>query len=324
MAAVTLLVTLGGGLAEGFTLPGVPHPLLGTPRVRMPTVLLGRTRPVMASTGGNGEDMPEEGESLEEEWSKLQVENRAGAAAAAIIDSELDPKRRALWKQLRRESEKEAVSAAVRSLDGEPDADGSKPDWRVRSRALAELQYWVITTGNPNAESALLDIIQRSYASERWLAVEADGLLRKAWSVHQNATVNLRMEAARGLLREGKARAAADAFAEVARACRSSSWVEALRWQARVEQLAIGNPSVAIELYESALARSPRNYPLLFELGALLVKDAAAEAQIGGPRSKGSAARAVRGAELLSRSAELNPLLLAKVSDALGQSDDDE
>ncbi|KAG8469696.1 hypothetical protein KFE25_006151 [Diacronema lutheri] len=276
-----------------------------------------------------------EGPDLSEEWSRFarnatnQYQNLAADIAFAhLADAELDPKRKALWEQLRRATELDAVQAARATLAGrDAPADGSTdeqpvPEWRRLSRALSELQYWLIATGNQDAETALLDVIQRAHATERSLAIEADGLLRKAWSVHGSAPTNLRMEAARSLLRNGKAKEAALAFAALAGEL-SPPWAEAHRWQGKVHNLALGDAPGAIAAYERALSLSPRNYPLLFELGALLVRDATAEAQLGGPRAAGSAERASRGAQLLGRAVELNPLLAPKVARLLGEADDD-
>lgn len=270
---------------------------------------------------------------LSEEWNRFarnatrQLPDLASRIAYThIAENELDPKRKALWEQLRKAAEVEAVQAARATLRGvavaEAAAEGpaAPPSWRQQSAALGELQYWLITTGNADAESALLDAVQR--ADERWLAVEADGMLRKAWSVHRSTPVNLRMEAARALLRAGKAEEAVRAFSAVAAEC-EPAWAEALRWQGKVHNLALGDAPAAIDAYERALSFSPRNYPLLFELGALLVRDAAAEAMLGGPRASGSAERAARGAELLGRATELNPLLEPKVALIIGEADDE-
>lgn len=269
-------------------------------------------------------DPDDEDKDLTKQWSEFQRQNDAEFTAASIAEAELDPKRRALWEQLRRAAEIDAVKGARATLRGEAEEeDAAAADWKVRSRALSELQYWLITTGNPDAESAMIDIIQKYCDDERWVAIEADGLLRKAWAVHRNATVNMQMERGRSLLREGDARLAERTFDEVAHSVQPP-WPEAHRWRAKVLHLALNDAPAAIEAYEAALKQSPKNYPVLFELGSLLIKDAASEAQFGGPRALGSAERATRGAELLGRAAELNPLLEPKVRAVLGTSTDDE
>ncbi|KAJ1629260.1 hypothetical protein T492DRAFT_1012016 [Pavlovales sp. CCMP2436] len=275
---------------------------------------------------------PGEEQDYSAEFSRISRDASLNFAASLLAEAELgvDPKRRALWEQSRRTSELDAVAAARATLrreegGGELGGDGTpvaaQESWRTQSRALGELSYWLIATGNVDAETILLDAIRGSADCERWLAVEADGLLRKGWSVHRSATVNSRMEAARGLIKAGKAREAADAFSAIAAEC-EPVWAEAHRWRGKTLHLALGDVDGAISAYEQALATSTRNYPLLFELGALMVRDAAIEAQLGSPRAAGSAARAQRGAEYLGRAAELNPLLAQKVAQLLGDDDD--
>lgn len=279
---------------------------------------------MVASPDGANGGVPED---LAAAFTRFTQNATLDFAASALASAELDPKRRELWEQLRRAAEIDAVIASRKTLlqpeQALPDeATPTEAAWRLQSRALGELQYWLITTGNPDAESAMIDVIQRAHATERWLAVEADAMLRKGWSVHRLAPTNLRMEAGRALIREGRAPEAARAFVAIAGAC-DPPWAEAHRWHAKVCHLALGDVAGALAAYDRALNLSPRNYPLLFEYGGLLVRDAAVEASLGGPRAAGSAARAARGAELLGRAAELNPLLLPKVQSLLGDETDD-
>lgn len=356
MRALTLLSyasvsrVLGARTLMGASLTGAGARGVPPPRWARGWALPTLRRPRRARTGVLAADLSDEWNAFARNASRQLPDLATNIAFAHISESELDPKRKALWEQLRRAAEVDAVKAARATLKGEAGAaavangeaagaaamsdgetagaaalaDGEASDqapvagWRQQSRALGELQYWLITTGNADAEAAMIDVIQRTHGSERWLAIEADCMLRKGWSVHRNTPTNLQMEAARALLRAGKAKEAARAFAAIAEECKPP-WAEALKWQGKVLNLALGDSAAAIQAYEQALVCSPRNYALLFELGALLIKDAAVEAQLGGPRSAGSAERAQRGAELLGRATELNPLLAPKVALIIGE-----
>ncbi|KAH8058864.1 hypothetical protein JL721_9434 [Aureococcus anophagefferens] len=173
--------------------------------------------------------------------------------------------------------------AAVRRARGRPrrrpvSKAAAEAVWKSRSRALSELQYWALR-GNRRAEAGLLVAV--SQHAGNWIGEAADQLLRQAWGVHADASVNAMMQSARDALKQKDAERALEGFA--AAAGRSSDidegkgFADAHRWIGLTLDKALGDDRNAQAAFEEALDASPHNYVVMMDLGKLLLKRVARE-----------------------------------------------
>ena len=163
-------------------------------------------------------------------------------------------------------------------VDGPSSKAAAEAVWKSRSRALSELQYWALR-GNRRAEAGLLMAV--SQHSGNWIGEAADQLLRQAWGVHADASVNAMMQSARDALKQKDAERALEGFA--AAAGRSSDidegkgFADAHRWIGLTLDKALGDDRNAQAAFEEALDASPHNYVVMMDLGKLLLKRVARE-----------------------------------------------
>ena len=163
-------------------------------------------------------------------------------------------------------------------VDGPSSKAAAEAVWKSRSRALSELQYWALR-GNRRAEAGLLMAV--SQHAGNWIGEAADQLLRQAWGVHADASVNAMMQSARDALKQKDAERALEGFA--AAAGRSSDidegkgFADAHRWIGLTLDKALGDDRNAQAAFEEALDASPHNYVVMMDLGKLLLKRVARE-----------------------------------------------
>ncbi|KAK7241893.1 hypothetical protein SO694_00019432 [Aureococcus anophagefferens] len=163
-------------------------------------------------------------------------------------------------------------------VDGPSSKAAAEAVWKSRSRALSELQYWALR-GNRRAEAGLLVAV--SQHAGNWIGEAADQLLRQAWGVHADASVNAMMQSARDALKQKDAERALEGFA--AAAGRSSDidegkgFADAHRWIGLTLDKALGDDRNAQAAFEEALDASPHNYVVMMDLGKLLLKRVARE-----------------------------------------------
>mmetsp|Transcript_10702 Transcript_10702/g.32925 ORF Transcript_10702/g.32925 Transcript_10702/m.32925 type:complete len:387 (+) Transcript_10702:78-1238(+) len=312
-----------------------------------------------AGIGGNG-PMPVEialriakqrakdgGEAAVADLQKLELENPEQALAAVASERALDAKGFESWKWGRLAEEAQRVSSALKvagvPLDatlpsdahvgalnpskGKPGAPKREAEWRARSRALSELQYWTLR-GNRKAEAGLL-LAVRSHAGN-WVGAAADQLLRQAWGVHADAGVNSLMQRARDALKKKDAASALKGFEAAAGRSREldegSGFADAHRWIGLTFHRALDDPTAARAALEEALDASPHNYVVMMDLGKLLAarattatRDAdsvAIAAWLAGapapePRDQDAELEAARA--YFDRATALNPALVADV-----------
>ena len=165
-----------------------------------------------------------------------------------------------------------------RTADDASSKAAKQAEARSRSHALSELQYWALR-GNRRAEAGLLMAV--SQHAGNWIGEAADQLLRQAWGVHADASVNAMMQSARDALKQKDAERALEGFA--AAAGRSSDidegkgFADAHRWIGLTLDKALGDDRNAQAAFEEALDASPHNYVVMMDLGKLLLKRVARE-----------------------------------------------
>ena len=171
-----------------------------------------------------------------------------------------------------------------RTADDASSKAAKQAEARSRSHALSELQYWALR-GNRRAEAGLLLAVARHAGN--WVGEAADQLLRQAWGVHADASVNAMMQSARDALKQKDAEGALKGFA--AAAGRSSDidegkgFADAHRWIGLTLDKALGDDRNAQAAFEEALDASPHNYVVMMDLGKLLLKRAARAKAAAGP-----------------------------------------
>ena len=171
-----------------------------------------------------------------------------------------------------------------RTADDASSKAAKQAEARSRSHALSELQYWALR-GNRRAEAGLLLAVSRHAGN--WVGEAADQLLRQAWGVHADASVNAMMQSARDALKQKDAERALEGFA--AAAGRSSDidegkgFADAHRWIGLTLDKALGDDRNAQAAFEEALDASPHNYVVMMDLGKLLLKRAARAKAAAGP-----------------------------------------
>ena len=171
-----------------------------------------------------------------------------------------------------------------RTADDASSKAAKQAEARSRSHALSELQYWALR-GNRRAEAGLLLAVSRHAGN--WVGEAADQLLRQAWGVHADASVNAMMQSARDALKQKDAERALEGFA--AAAGRSSDidegkgFADAHRWIGITLDKALGDDVNAQAAFEEALDASPHNYVVMMDLGKLLLKRAARAKAAAGP-----------------------------------------
>ena len=170
-------------------------------------------------------------------------------------------------------------------VDGPSSKAAAEAVWKSRSRALSELQYWALR-GNRRAEAGLLMAV--SQHAGNWIGEAADQLLRQAWGVHADASVNAMMQRACDALKKKDAEGALKGFAAAAGRSRDideskQGFADAHRWIGITLDKALGDDVNAQAAFEEALDASPHNYVVMMDLGKLLLKRAASAKAAAGP-----------------------------------------
>ena len=171
-----------------------------------------------------------------------------------------------------------------RTADDASSKAAKQAEARSRSHALSELQYWALR-GNRRAEAGLLMAV--SQHSGNWIGEAADQLLRQAWGVHADASVNAMMQRACDALKKKDAEGALKGFAAAAGRSRDidegKGFADAHRWIGITLDKALGDDVNAQAAFEEALDASPHNYVVMMDLGKLLLKRAARAKAAAGP-----------------------------------------
>ena len=171
-----------------------------------------------------------------------------------------------------------------RTADDASSKAAKQAEARSRSHALSELQYWALR-GNRRAEAGLLLAVARHAGN--WVGEAADQLLRQAWGVHADASVNAMMQRACDALKKKDAEGALKGFAAAAGRSRDidegKGFADAHRWIGITLDKALGDDVNAQAAFEEALDASPHNYVVMMDLGKLLLKRAAREKAAAGP-----------------------------------------
>ena len=172
-----------------------------------------------------------------------------------------------------------------RTADDASSKAAKQAEARSRSHALSELQYWALR-GNRRAEAGLLMAV--SQHAGNWIGEAADQLLRQAWGVHADASVNAMMQRACDALKKKDAEGALKGFAAAAGRSRDideskQGFADAHRWIGITLDKALGDDVNAQAAFEEALDASPHNYVVMMDLGKLLLKRAAREKAAAGP-----------------------------------------
>ncbi|KAH8088642.1 hypothetical protein JL720_6590 [Aureococcus anophagefferens] len=145
--------------------------------------------------------------------------------------------------------------------------------WKSRSRALSELQYWALrATG---AEAGLLVAV--SQHAGNWIGEAADQLLRQAWGVHADASVNAMMQSARDALKQKGGAPRLRGRGRSSDIDEGKGFADAHRWIGLTLDKALGDDRNAQAAFEEALDASPHNYVVMMDLGKLLLKRVARE-----------------------------------------------
>ena len=109
-----------------------------------------------------------------------------------------------------------------------------------------------------------------------WVGAAADQLLRQAWGVHADASVNAMMQRARDALKKKDAENALKGFEAAANRSREidegRGFADAHRWIGLTLDKALGDDANAQVALEEALDASPHNYVVMMDLGKLLLK----------------------------------------------------
>ena len=166
-----------------------------------------------------------------------------------------------------------------RTADDASSKAAKQAEARSRSHALSELQYWALR-GNRRAEAGLLLAVSRHAGN--WVGEAADQLLRQAWGVHADASVNAMMQRACDALKKKDAEGALKGFAAAAGRSRDideskQGFADAHRWIGITLDKALGDDVNAQAAFEEALDASPHNYVVMMDLGKLLLKRVARE-----------------------------------------------
>ena len=172
-----------------------------------------------------------------------------------------------------------------RTADDASSKAAKQAEARSRSHALSELQYWALR-GNRRAEAGLLLAVSRHAGN--WVGEAADQLLRQAWGVHADASVNAMMQRACDALKKKDAEGALKGFAAAAGRSRDideskQGFADAHRWIGITLDKALGDDVNAQAAFEEALDASPHNYVVMMDLGKLLLKRAASAKAAAGP-----------------------------------------
>ena len=172
-----------------------------------------------------------------------------------------------------------------RTADDASSKAAKQAEARSRSHALSELQYWALR-GNRRAEAGLLLAVARHAGN--WVGEAADQLLRQAWGVHADASVNAMMQRACDALKKKDAEGALKGFAAAAGRSRDideskQGFADAHRWIGITLDKALGDDVNAQAAFEEALDASPHNYVVMMDLGKLLLKRAASAKAAAGP-----------------------------------------
>ena len=172
-----------------------------------------------------------------------------------------------------------------RTADDASSKAAKQAEARSRSHALSELQYWALR-GNRRAEAGLLLAVARHAGN--WVGEAADQLLRQAWGVHADASVNAMMQRACDALKKKDAEGALKGFAAAAGRSRDideskQGFADAHRWIGITLDKALGDDVNAQAAFEEALDASPHNYVVMMDLGKLLLKRAARAKAAAGP-----------------------------------------
>ena len=172
-----------------------------------------------------------------------------------------------------------------RTADDASSKAAKQAEARSRSHALSELQYWALR-GNRRAEAGLLLAVSRHAGN--WVGEAADQLLRQAWGVHADASVNAMMQRACDALKKKDAEGALKGFAAAAGRSRDideskQGFADAHRWIGITLDKALGDDVNAQAAFEEALDASPHNYVVMMDLGKLLLKRAARAKAAAGP-----------------------------------------
>ena len=171
-----------------------------------------------------------------------------------------------------------------RTADDASSKAAKQAEARSRSHALSELQYWALR-GNRRAEAGLLLAVSRHAGN--WVGEAADQLLRQAWGVHADASVNAMMQRACDALKKKDAEGALKGFAAAAGRSRDidegKGFADAHRWIGITLDKALGDDVNAQAAFEEALDASPHNYVVMMDLGKLLLKRAARAKAAAGP-----------------------------------------